>query len=276
MIRFLPLLAFLGANAATAEPLVIDHGRLFVPVTINGMATEGLLDSGAEMTVIDPSFAAKAGIKAGAAVDAKGTGEGTAQANFAHGVSVAALGRNLGKRDVVILDLSEVSARLIQRPTVVILGRDMFDAGRLRVDLENRDVRLLAKDEEPAGVPLRLTAHKGIETIPVVAGAMSVLADLDFGNGSPPIVSRGLADALGLKAIGTTSAGGIGGAGERQLVVLPTLSVAGVTFRDFTATVDEKDKGLMMNIGTSILQHFVVTTDFPGRTAYFQPIGGQQ
>lgn len=268
--------AVLFASSAVADPLIVDHGRLFVPVTINGVPAEALLDSGAEMTIIDPTLAAKAGISMGAAVEAKGTGEKSAAANFAHDVSIASLGVELGKRDVVLLDLSEVSSRLIQRPTVVILGRDMFDAGRLRIDLEKKDVRPLGTDEEPKGVPLRLTAHKGIETVPVLAGSRSVRADLDFGNGSPPIVSRGLADALGLKPVGTTSAGGIGGAGKRHLVIVPELTIAGITFRDVTATVDEKDRGLMMNVGTSILQHFVVTTDFPGQIAYFEPVGEQK
>ncbi len=275
MRAFIAVAAVFFASSALADPLIVDHGRLFVPVTINGVPTEALLDSGAEMTIIDPTLAAKAGITIGAAVAVKGTGEKSAAANFAHDVSVASLGVELGKRDVVLLDLSEVSSRLIRRPTVVILGRDMFDAGRLRLDLEKKDVRLVGTDEEPKGIPLRLTAHKGIETVPVLAGSTSVRADLDFGNGSPPIVSRGLADELGLKPVGTTSAGGIGGAGERHLVILPELTIAGVTFRDVTATVDDKDTGRMMNIGTSILKHFVVTTDFPGHVAYFEPIGGQ-
>lgn len=267
----LPALALVFHSSVNAEPLIVDNGRLFVPMTINGQQTEALLDSGAEMTVIDPLLARRAGIEAGPGVEAKGTGAAKVEANFAHDVRLRALGVDLGSTDVVLLDLSEVAARLIKRPTVAILGRDVFDSARLRIDIQGKDVRVLARDEVPKGVPLPLTEHKGIESFPVTVGGIAVAAELDFGNGSLPIVSRGMVDKLGLKATGKTSAGGIGGAAQREVVVLPPLTVAGVTFRDVSATVDDKDGGLMMNIGTSILRDFIVVTDFAGRLAYFEP-----
>lgn len=270
---FLPALALVIHSPVAAEPLIVDNGRLFVPMTINGQQTEALLDSGAEMTVIDPLLARRVGIKTGAAVEAKGTGAAKAEANFAHDVRLAALGVDLGSTDVVLLDLSEVAARLIKRPTAAILGREIFDNARLLIDIQGKDVRVLARDEVPKGIALPLTEHKGIESIPLTVGGIAVPADLDFGNGSLPIVSRGLVNKLGLKVTGKTSAGGIGGAAQREVVVLPPLTVAGVTFKDVSATVDEKDDGLMMNIGTSILRDFIVVTDFAGRAAYFEPVG---
>ncbi|QIK95625.1 hypothetical protein G7076_03260 [Sphingomonas sp. HDW15A] len=270
----LPAVALFFHASSGAEPLIVDHGRLFVPMTVNGQQTEALLDSGAEMTVIDPVLARRAGILAGAQVEMKGTGATSAKANFAHDVRIAAIGVDLGPKDVVVLDLSEVASRLIKRPTIAILGRDIFDSARLRIDLQQKDVRTLGKYEVPKGIALPLTGHKGIESIPVTVEGTAVAAELDFGNGSLPIVSRGIVNKLGLKVTGKNSAGGIGGAVDRETVVLPTLIVAGATFRDVTATVDEKDEGLMMNIGTTILRHFVVTTDFTGRAAYFEPVAG--
>ena len=53
----------LGAPAA-AEPLELFNGRLFVEATLNGEPVRALLDSGAEMTVLDDDYAAARGLAA--------------------------------------------------------------------------------------------------------------------------------------------------------------------------------------------------------------------
>lgn len=48
-------LTLIGPRTAPADALELHRNRVFVPVTINGVAAEALLDSAAEMTFIDPS-----------------------------------------------------------------------------------------------------------------------------------------------------------------------------------------------------------------------------
>jgi hypothetical protein len=57
----------------------------------------------------------------------------------------------------------------------------------------------------------------------------------------------------------------------RDLVVLPTLKLAGMTFRDVRAAIDDQPNTNDLNIGTSILKHFLITTDFKERTVWLQP-----
>ena len=63
MKRFLPLL--LLATPAAAEPLIVDHGRLFISARVNGVQTEALLDSGAEASLLDPALAREAKLEPG-------------------------------------------------------------------------------------------------------------------------------------------------------------------------------------------------------------------
>lgn len=272
-MKLAPVLAVLLAQAmpASAEPLVIDNGRLFIKARINGVETEALLDSGAEASLVDSKLAAAAGLSGGQKVTLKGSG-GEQQITLVEGVRIEALGKAIFGASVAVLDLGELSKRLIKRPTSAIVGRELFDAARIRIDLAGADVRAIDADEKPAGALLALGEDKGIETIPIMLGDVPVRAVLDYGNGNRILVSRELSTSLGLKPIGKARGGGIGGEVERDVVILPQLLLAGQAFRELEAEVDETSSRAGLNIGTSILRHFVVTLDFAGRQAWFEPV----
>lgn len=267
------LASVLLASSVSAEPLIVDHGRLFIQARINGVTTEALLDSGAESSLIDPVLAKKAGLAEGEKVQLKGSG-GEQEVTVVSGVRIEALGLVIPSAEIAVVDLTNLSARLLKRPTVAIVGREVFDAAPIRIDLLNGDVRALAKNERPGGMRLPLTEEKGIETIPVMIGKTKTQAVLDFGNGSDVLISKELAAQMKLKPVGKVKGGGFGGEVERDVVILPKLLLAGRTFRDVHASVDETSSRAALNIGTPILKNFVVTADYKGRTAWFEPIKG--
>jgi predicted aspartyl protease len=264
------LAAVLLSAPAIAEPLIYDNGRIFVRATLKGIPTEALLDSGAEASLIDPALAKRAGLPPGVEIEMKGSG-GKEKARFVYGPHIVAGGIDLGEQELVILDLRDISKRLIKRPTAMILGRQMFDAGRLRVDLLGGTWEVLKPDQKLLGTKLTLEKHAGIEAAPVAVNGVSALADFDLGNGSKVMISKAMVAKLGLKTIGQEKGGGIGGELVRDLVTIDRLDVAGKTFRNVTAGVDALDNAGDLNIGTAILQHFIVTTDFPGRAVYLEP-----
>lgn len=272
MIRMLVAAALLsGATAVTAEPLKFYHGRLFIPATINQVATEALLDSGAEATIVDPAFAAKARFPQGLPQVIKGS-SGTAQARIVTGVTIEALGVELHPEAVVVLDLSDLSKRLIRRPTSSVVGRELFDAARLQIDIPRGDIAVVTRSLVPRGQRLVLTGHAGIEAIPVRANGIEAQAEFDLGNGSEAMISRDLVNKLKLKIIGKTAGGGIGGAIQRDFVRLERLEVAGRTFRNVTANIDDQASHDDMNIGTSILKNFLITADFKDRAVWLEPL----
>lgn len=272
MRHWLALAALLASAAPiSAEPLRSYNGRLFIDAEVNGFATEALLDSGAEATVIDLGLARRARLPEGTPQTMRGSG-GTASARLVEGVTVEALGVELHPEAVVVMDLSEVAARLIQHPTPAIVGRELFDAARLRIDIPAGSIAVVPGDSEPRGKRLPLTGHAGIESIPVVANGLPVAAEFDLGNGSGVLISRALANRLGLRIVGRKQGGGIGGAVMRDLVRIARLEVAGRRFRDVTAAVDDQPNANDLNIGTSILRNFLITTDFNQRAVWLQPL----
>ena len=259
------------------EPgLEIVNNRLFVPTLVNGLATEALLDSAAEMTILDDDFARRLGLVATGSAAAHGSGEAAMEAGFVEGVDIGMGGIQLRGARVAVLDLGEMSQRLASRRVDLILGRDLFDAGRVRVDIEARMVTALAPGEAVSGVQLPLGSHRGLPTIPAsVEDREPVQAVLDTGNGSEVLIGRAYAERIGLTApdriVERRSGGGLGGALERDIVVLRNLRVAGREFPDVRAAIDPGETASDLNIGTSILRHFVITTDFPGQAVWLEP-----
>lgn len=267
------LLLFVSRGAA-AHPLQEHNHRIFIPVTINGVAAEALLDSAAEMSFVDPGFARKLGLEARGSETAKGSG-GNAQVQFADGVNIEAAGVKLANLTVALLDMEALSRRLGEADLRIILGREFFDAARVRIDIAGGRLDTLGPSEEPRGVKLALTSARGIESVPCRVEGVETDADIDLGNGSDVLVGRAFAQAHGLLApariIGRKTGGGIGGSVERELVTLSSLEIAGVTFKDVAAAIDPQPTAGPVNVGTSILRHFVLVIDYGGRAAWFEP-----
>ena len=263
---------FAVAASASAEPLQVYNGRLFITAKVNDVATEALLDSGAEASIFDPTLAAKAKFAAGTPQVMKGS-SGSQAAHIVEGVTIRALGVEIHPEAVVVMDMSDLSGRLIKRPTQAIVGRELFDSARLQIDLKGGHISAVSKSRTPRGAKLPLTPHAGIEAIPVKANGVAAQAEFDLGNGSDVMISRDLVKKLGLKILGKRTGGGIGGAIERDYVLLPTLEVAGRRFRNLHANIDDQPSHNDMNVGTSILKNFLITTDFKDRTVWLAPVG---
>ena len=157
----------------------------------------------------------------------------------------------------------------------MLLGRELFDSARLRIDYAAGTIERF--EGEPRGVRLPVGAHRGIPTLPAaVEGRAPVEAVFDTGNGSEVLVGRAYAERIGLTAperiVEREAGGGLGGARQRDIVILRTLIVAGRTFRDVRAAIDPGATASDLNFGTSILRHFRITTDFANRSIWLEPI----
>ena len=185
-------------------------GRLLIDMRVDGHPVAALLDSAAETTLLDRAFAQSIGLAGGASVVARGSGEQDVDATVIEGVTLEAVGRRLPDRTVAVLDLSDVGSRLLGHPLNVILGREVFDAARLRIDVAGLTIAALNRQTDPPGVRLALQTEKGIETVPVrVEGGSEVRAAFDLGNGGNVLLGAGIRSARGPagRAPGITGAG---------------------------------------------------------------------
>ncbi len=266
----LAALALTLSVPASADELIVRGDRLFLPVEVDGQTAEALLDSGAELTIFDARFARQAGTGAGEEVVARGTGADTMTAQLVEGIAITVMDRPIALAVAAVMDLSDIEARVVRSAVPIIAGRDVFDAGRLAIDIEGATIRWMAEGEEPAGTKLALTVANGIETIPVTFGGGHVAqADFDLGNGTGLLISAELASRLGLKPVGIEPGGGIGGAAGRQVVYVPELDIAGKSFHHVRAHVADGDAAA--NVGVDLLRQFRIVTDFPNRLVWLQP-----
>jgi predicted aspartyl protease len=273
----LPLLLLVASSAASAAETRVElfHNRLFIPATVNGTRATALLDSGAEMTILDAPFAAKLGVRLGSDQVVNGSG-GSDKGRFAHGLRIATAGVRLPVTTAVVLDLTELSQRLLGRPVSVILGRELFDAARLRIDLGRGTLAAVPRTREPRGIRCPLKTEHGVETFPAaVEGHAPVQAEFDLGNGTEVLVGKAYAEKIGLSApdriVGRSEGGGIGGKRSRDIVILKSLVVGGRTFENVRAAIDATPTAADLNVGTSILRHFRITTDFPQHALWLEP-----
>jgi predicted aspartyl protease len=273
----LPALLLLASSVASAAETRIElfRNRLFIPATVNGARVVALLDSAAEMSVVDDDLARRLRLRLGSDQAVNGSG-GAEKGRFAHGVRIAAAGMRLPASIAVVLDLRDLSQRLVGRPVALILGRDFFDAGRVRIDLSAGRLARVPRSRMPRGERLDLVTDRGVETVPAaIEGLPPVRAEFDLGNGSEVLVGRAYAERAGLAApdrlVGRSDGGGIGGRISRDLVTLKSLTIAGTTFRDVPAAIDPTGHAGDLNVGTSILRHFLITADFPQHALWLEP-----
>lgn len=268
-------LALLLAATAATTPLTVRGDRIFLPARFNGVATEAVLDSAAEASFVDDGFARRIGAERGRPVVARGSG-GAAPAHLVKGARIEAAGLTLDGLTIGVTDLDDVGERLFGHSLDAIVGRELFDAARLSIDIEKGCLAVLPRRGPPRGKRLKLSSHHGIETLPVsIEGDAPVWAEFDLGNGSDVSIGRAYAKRLGLLApdriVAREEGGGIGGKVKRDVVVLKTLKLAGVTFRDVRATIDAQPNAADANIGVKLLRHFRIVTDFARKAVWLQP-----
>jgi predicted aspartyl protease len=260
---------------AAETRIELFRNRLFIPVSVNGTRVTALLDSAAEMSVIDDDLARRLRLRLGSDQAVNGSG-GAEKGRFAHGLSLSAAGLRLRHMTAVVLDLRDLSQRLVGRPVSLILGREIFDSGRLRVDLARGTLAAIPRTAMPLGERFPLVTAHGVETFPVsVEGGPPVRAEFDLGNGSEVLVGKAYAEQTGLLAperiVGRSDGGGIGGRVSRDIVILKSLTVGSRTFENVRAAIDPTGTAGDLNVGTSILRHFLITTDFPQHTLWLEP-----
>jgi hypothetical protein len=211
----------------------------------------------------------------GSETQARGSGAGSVSAQLLDHVTIIAPGMMEHNGPAAVVDLADVSRRLNDAPIVAVLGRDYFDLVRLEIDIEARTLRPLGSSDHPAGQLLPLKTEYGVETMEVVAEGRIARATVDLGNGNEPLISRAFAARIGALTDGRTisqdNGGGIGGEAVRERFILKSLTIGPKRFADIPVIVDAGENASDLNLGTSVLRHFVITTDFGNHRLWLRP-----
>jgi Aspartyl protease len=266
------------AAAFPSRNLIVRGNRLFLDVAVNGVPVRALLDSAAESSFADAGFARRIGLIAGEKVQARGSG-GDTDAFLAKGVAINVLGLTLKPDAVAVLDLSGVS-RHIGAPVDFVLGREIFDAARLAIDIEGGTIAIAPRGREPKGIRLPLKTERGIETFPAsVEGLSPVATAFDLGNGTDVLIGSGYVKRAGLlgrgRPVTKTRGAGIGGQVLRDTIMLRSLAFGGRRFENVTAAIDATDSATDLNVGVALLRQFQIVVDFSQRFLWLDSRGRQ-
>ncbi len=273
------------ADAGSTGPLpfnLLNGNRIYIPATVNGTPVEVLLDSGAETTILDKSFAKRIGSKSVGSVTAVGTG-GEDQAGLANDVTITIGNMTLNAGTVGVLDLSGVSKR-IGVPLPVILGREVFLQSIVDLDLSGPTIAFI----DPAGftppanaVEVPLEPLNGLRTVPVsIEGRPAVPMTFDLGNGGYMFLEHAFWQhnrLLDGRRSSTRSSGAIGGENINRVATLKSVRFAGTTFHDVpaqfnTADVETDSDRQAGNVGLPLLGRFRLLIDFPHNRLFAIPL----
>jgi hypothetical protein len=259
-----------------------SENRIFIPALVHGRPVQVLLDSGAESTILDKTWAEMAGLKEQGAVTTLGTG-GADTAGLIGGVDIQMGDLALKNLTVGTLDLGSIGAR-IGRPLPVILGKEVFNELIVDIDFANRRIAFHdpAAFTPPAGamaVPLK--AAGGLRTVAVsVEGANAIDVDFDLGNGSPLLLYPAYWKPAGLlesRPSSQTLSGAVGGLRAQPIATIRDVRIGAVDIRDVPTVMTlpgasgvDSDRTLG-NVGLPILSRFRVITDYGHDRLYLIP-----
>ncbi|MFP2956790.1 aspartyl protease family protein [Myxococcus sp. 1LA] len=260
-----------------------DENRVYIPAQVNGKATQVLLDSGAEMTVIDTAYARELGLKTQGQLAAVGSG-GQAQAQLAGGVDITLGNLRLTGLTVAIIDLSEV-ARLVGHPLPVILGKEAFNQLVVDVDFPNRRVAFHEASHfkaPPRAVRLPLVESAGGQRAVEISieGRPPIPVLFDVGNGGALSLFPAYWQQAGLltgRRSSKTLSGAVGGLRERDVATLKSIQLAGITLKNVPTVFDDAGKSvsasdrLLGNLGLAVLARFRMITDYATDTLMLVP-----
>jgi len=266
----------IAGGAASTGWIPIDYfrqQRIFLPATLNGYETQVILDSGAEMTVVDAGLARAAGLESVGSVQARGTG-GTQEASFASGVDLIVGDLELHDLTVAIVDLSALAPRL-GRALPIILGKEVFNETVVDIDYPNRRIAFHDPDQwsyEGVGARARLLEAEGGRTVSIaVEGGAPITVAFDIGQGAALTLFENYIDAAGLvdgRPMSDHLGGGVGGARVSPLGRVASLTFGGVTFHDVPTTFAIDAEGAFDttreagNLGTDIFNRFHMIVNY--------------
>jgi hypothetical protein len=261
---------------ATAQPAPIaarfKDGLIFVDGEVGGASGVFLLDTGAAASVLDPRFAAAAGVGLGRARDVEGRG-GDVAARQGEAVELFVPGGPNARIDPVVTDLSQAS-RAMGVPLAGILGEDFLQRFVLTLDYRDQSVAISPEVGPPPAdaTPIRFGRTPYVDARITLGGRIAEGEfEIDTGSNTAIEFWRPFArTALG--GVRGTSDIGLGVAGESTIERgrIDVLDVAGrrigpleVNLADDTAPGDDAGARYAGVLGGPAWSGLIVALDLP-------------
>jgi hypothetical protein len=260
--------------------------RLIMDALVNGHETTMILDSGAEATVIDKSFADSIGLEGEGELSAQGVA-GSTKVSIAQGVTIEVGNLKATNLTVIIIDLSHIG-KSIGHPLNVVFGEEVFN--ELIVDIDYPGERIAFHRPESfstkdLGPTLEITSAQGgqKEIAVSVNGLAPALVGLDTGSGDtitffkPWTDTNNVLDDLNTS---TRLSGGVGGESVSLIGTVQSIEIGSFVLEDVPVSFFRSAEGafatseIAWNMGVQIFRQFRTTFDFGKNRLYLTPPQG--
>ena len=275
--------ASFGGGASSARVAMDDWGGKLVgiPVTVNGVSADALLDTGATRSVLEKAFAEGLQVPLGGRCFASGVA-GRQTGRTASGLRLAVGDFRLDGLEVWVLDLSHAED-IVGRRVPVVLGEDLFAQAVVEVDPAAHVVGIHDPERfapPPGALRVALTETGGFRLLEVsLEGGPPVPVLLDLGSAAPITLHPDYWRThlpLGDRAVSTTLGTGVGGSREAGKCTLSSLGIAGVTLTGVPADLETErptrlPAGASGFLGFPVLSRFHFFVDYPHQALWLVP-----
>jgi hypothetical protein len=270
------------ANSPTAEAtwaqLRLIREKIFIAAVIAGKPVSGILDTGAEFSIIDKTLAASLKLSLGqpAAIQTPG---GVVAAQHVSSVIFDIPGQVRIGLTMVAMDLAPLES-LLGGPVDFILGGDMLRRCALSLDIPQQRFRLGPSGAVPQGfnqTPVKLIRNTPFISIEVSGHPVTAL--LDFGSNSDlNLTPEAWAKVKPADAIVSDSVNG-DGAGNLTVVGkvrLAHMEIAGFDEQDVDVRIKPSTNHLEIGgagalVGLGIMNRYSVLLDLPANRLWLKP-----
>ncbi|HET7226186.1 MAG TPA: aspartyl protease family protein [Candidatus Eisenbacteria bacterium] len=283
---------WLKTPGRAALPFDYRGKHLWLRASVNGgPPADFIFDTGASITVIDSSYAAKIGLETQGHQQGQGAGA-TGGASFSKlrslrvtGVGDSDDGIELGETRVAVLSVNPVLAPFFWRDAAGVIGFDVIDQFVDEIDYDHRtlvlhDPKTFKYEGKGEAIPMRLANHVPVVTM-TLDGRYTGDFRLDVGSSSTVDLHTPFVKAHQLAAHAGKSVeiegGGFGGTFSNRLVRMQSLQVGRFAWRRPLVTLTQATSGAFTsedyagNVGNRVLERFKVTFDYDGRKVYLEP-----
>jgi len=266
---------FADGDRAEDIPFRFIENHIYVPVTVKGKERLWILDSGAEMTVVEKRFAEEIGLETQGNITGKGAGN-LVDVTFTTVPMLSIDDRVLvDEQKVAVIDLYWFFQEALGLEIAGILGYDFLSRVVTRVDYAGERLSFYEPGNfayaGPGGVlDLPISQRKSFEPEVIVDGVLRGNWYLDLGAGGlsfgyPYARANGLLDRPGVDHL----AYGAGGSFPVRAVRFDSLAFAGFTVRDEIIDIPAAEvtgafaEGTVAgNLGNSLFRRFVLFLDY--------------